>query len=79
MDIQAQKNDLIQWLLELKDEKTIDLLSSIKLSGINEKKVSISKEQEEAIKDGLKSIETGKVKSHKEVQAETKSKYPNLF
>ncbi|SNT10730.1 hypothetical protein SAMN05421640_2306 [Ekhidna lutea] len=79
MNIQSQKNDLIQWLSDLEDPKTIDLLSSIKLSDINQKKVSISKEQKDAIDTGLKSIAKGKVKSHNQVRSETKSKFPNLF
>ncbi|WP_425390660.1 hypothetical protein [Ekhidna sp.] len=79
MDIQAQKDDLIKWLSDLKDPKTIDLLSSIKLSSVNEKKVAISKEQEEAIKEGLQSIKSGRTKSHKEAQKDTHTKYPNLF
>lgn len=78
MDIQSEKLDLIQWLVELDNLKTIKLISSLKLSDEANQK-SLSKELKTALEQSLQEIEEGKTITHDEVMRLTKQKLPHLF
>lgn len=79
MDVQAQKNELIQWLSDIDDPNIIEVLTSIKFSILNKKVVKTTPEERKAIDQGLTSIETSGTKSNMEVIKTTRSKYPHLF
>jgi len=78
MNIQSEKLDLIQWLVELDDLKTIKLISSLKFSD-EANQEPLSKELKAALDQSLQEIEEGKTISHAEVMRLTKQKFPQLF
>lgn len=78
MDIQSEKLDLIQWLAELDDLKTIKLISSLKLYD-EATQEPLSKELKAALDQSLQEVEEGKTVSYAEVMRLTKQKFPQLF
>jgi len=78
MDIQAQKLDLINWLVNLKDEIIINKLYSIKQNNVKDWYIDLSNSQKEAIDKGLTDIKNGNIISHEQVMMVTKNKIQQL-
>jgi hypothetical protein len=77
MDIKEEKLELIEWLAGINDINIIKQLRIVQESNYNFEPLSAS--EKSAIDLGLKSIDEGKVHSHKSVMNEAKSKYPAFF
>ena len=81
MNIQAEKLDIIQWLAGVNDSKVIRQFMLLKRSSEEEAGAgfTFTEAEKKAIDDGLASIEAGRSKSHEEVMAATRKRYPHLF
>jgi hypothetical protein len=79
MNIQAEKLDIIQWLAGVNDIKTIRQFKLLKESNESPPTVSLTQAERDAIDKGLVSVKEGRIKSHEEVEDETRKKYPQLF
>ena len=79
MDIQAEKQDLIQWLSGVEDLRKIKLFRTLRGALEKESNTKLTKAEKSAIDKGLQSINEGKTKSHEEVMEFTKKEFPNLF
>lgn len=69
MDITIEKQNILQWLKDLKDEKVIEKILDIK------EETEISDFENQSIKKGLKDIEDGRFSSHNEVLERFKAKF----
>lgn len=78
MDLNTKKLDLINWLINLKDEAVIEQLNKIKQHGSLESYEDLPQAAKESIERGLKDIEEGRVFSHEEVMQRLKGKYAYL-
>jgi len=78
MDIQAQKLDLINWLVNLKDEIILNKLYSIKRNNVKDWYSELSNSQKEAINKGLTDIKNGNIISHEQVMMAAKNKIQQL-
>ncbi|MCX2679418.1 hypothetical protein OOZ15_05635 [Galbibacter sp. EGI 63066] len=74
MDVQAEKNRLIEWIASLNDISTINLLKYLRDSTSKDWWDELSKEEKEGIQQGLKDIEEGRVRSHEEVMSDIKKR-----
>lgn len=79
MNIQAEKLDLIQWLVGIDDRKIIKQFMLLKKSSQGNIHAELSQQEKDAIDIGLKSMKEGRSKLRKQVVEATKKKYPNLF
>lgn len=74
MDIQATKLDLIQWLIQLRDEKLIAKIQNLR----NEQTDwwdEISEEERQAIEEGLAQADRGELVPHEEVRKKISAKF----
>jgi len=71
LDIQDNKAAFIMELL-----KNFAFVKATKLT--DSKTPTLSKEQKEAINEGINDLEEGRISSHEQVREETKKRYPNL-
>jgi predicted transcriptional regulator len=69
MDITIEKQNILQWLKDLKDEKIIEKILDIK------EETEISDFENQSIQKGLKDIEDGRFSSHNEVLERFKTKF----
>jgi len=69
MDIMIEKQNILQWLKDLKDEKIIEKILDIK------EETEISDFENQSIQKGLKDIEGGRFSSHNEVLERFKVKF----
>lgn len=69
MDIAIEKQNILQWLKDLKDEKIIEKILDLKEETEN------SDFENQSIKKGLKDIEEGRFSSHDEVLQRFKTKF----
>ena len=69
MDIMIEKQNILQWLKDLKDEKIIEKILDIK------EETEISDFENQSIKKGLKDVEDGRFSSHNEVLERFKTKF----
>lgn len=69
MDITIEKQNILQWLKDLKDEKIIEKILDLK------EETEISDFENQSIKKGLKDIEDGRFSSHNEVLERFKAKF----
>ena len=76
MDIQAEKLDLIQWLVGIDDSKIIKQFMLLKKSSQGNVDAALSQREKDAIDIGLKSMKDGRSKSHKQVVEATKNPAP---
>jgi hypothetical protein len=79
MDIQADKLSLIEWLAGINDSRIIKQFKTLQQSSQQQANAPLTPAEKSAIEQGLKSIEEGKVHTHKSVMRSTKEKYPHLF
>ena len=69
MDITVEKQNILHWIENLKDEKIIEKILDLK------QETEISDFENQIIQKGLKDIELGKVSSHKEVMERFSKKF----
>ena len=69
MDITVEKQNILRWINNLKDEKIIEKILDLK------QETEISDFENQIIQKGLKDIELGKVSSHKEVMESFSKKF----
>lgn len=69
MNITIEKQNILQWLKNLKDEKIIEKILDIK------EETEISDFENQSIQKGLKDIEDGRFSSHNEVLERFKTKF----
>lgn len=74
MDIQAEKNKLINWIASLSDLSVINRLKSVREETSKDWWDDLSKEEKEGIEQGLKDVEEGRVYPHKQVMSELKKR-----
>ena len=69
MDITVEKQNILRWINNLKDEKIIEKILDLK------EETEILDFENQIIQKGLKDIELGKVSSHKEVMERFSKKF----
>ena len=69
MDITIEKQNILQWLKDLKDEKIIEKILDLK------EETEISDFENQLVQKGLKDIEDGRFSSHDEVLQRFKTKF----
>lgn len=69
MDITVEKENILRWINNLKDEKIIEKILDLK------EETEISDFENQIIQKGLKDIELGKVSSHQEVMERFSKKF----
>lgn len=77
-NIQAEKLDIIDWILHLQDASLLKKIKSLR-ADTSEQKHVFTRDQKKAIDKGLKSLEKNGGIPHSEVMEQTKNRYPNLF
>lgn len=77
MDVQADKENIIEWLAGINDSKIIRQFKSLQKS--NQLQADLTAAEKYAVDQGLKSIAEGKVHTHESVMESTREKYPKLF
>ena len=68
MNIQAEKLELIQWLISVNDVSIIEKIKSFRLKSSKDWWDEISEAEKQAIEQGLKDAEEGKLIPHNEVK-----------
>ena len=79
MDLQAEKQDLIQWLSGVEDLRKVKLFRTLRSALEKESATELTRAEKSAIDKGLQSINEGKTKSYEEAMELTKKEFPNLF
>lgn len=74
MNIQSEKLELIQWLINLNDENVIARIKSLRDEDADWWD-SLSTEETKAIREGLEQLDRGEGIPHSQVAAEAKNKY----
>lgn len=74
MDINAEKLDLIEWLLQLTDENVIAKIKQLRNEDADWWD-SLSAEEARAIREGLEELDKGEGIPHDQVVAEVRRKY----
>lgn len=69
MNIAAKKQNIVQWIQGINDEKVIEEILSLKV------KNEVSSYENELIQKGLNDILTGNVSSHEEVKKRFEAKF----
>jgi predicted transcriptional regulator len=78
MDLQAEKLDLIQWLVHLSDEKLIRKISALRKEKM-ESDAIISTEELEEIEEGKQDIKEGRYYTHEEVMNNVEDRFDDLL
>lgn len=80
MDIDTKKLDLIDWLVNLRDEEVIEELCHFKQenSSVENSYEDLPQAAKDSIERGLKDIEEGRVSSHEDVMKRLRKKHPYL-
>jgi hypothetical protein len=70
MGHEAIKLELIEWLIKLEDEETIDYLKIVKDANVLHEDwwLSLTKEQKSKLEQGLKDVDKGRITPHDEVK-----------
>jgi len=70
MGQEALKSELIEWLMMLEDEDTIDYLKSVKDANVlpDDWAIDLTEEQKSGIERGLEDVDEGRVISHDAIQ-----------
>ena len=74
MDIKAEKLDLIQWFLQLKDENVIAKIKRLRNEDADWSD-SLSGEEVKAIREGLEELDRNEGVPHNQVIVEAQKKY----
>lgn len=75
MDIKAKKLDLIEWLIHLNDETTIEKVYNLKESKVLDWYDKLPEAAKASIEKGLKEAGEGKVTPHHQVMETMRAKY----
>lgn len=67
-NFQNKKIELIQWLSNLKDESIIDQIMRLRRIDREDWFTAISREESASLEQGLKDVDSGKLRSHSEVR-----------
>jgi len=80
MDIPATKLQFIEQYLKISDEAIIEKLYQTLNNEVSKKKrLTLSKEEDEAITRGLEDLKNGRTLTGDQVRAQLKMKYPDLI
>ncbi len=74
MNLQTEKQNLIDWISQLKDESIIEDIKSLKENSSNGKDwwKDLSEAEKKGIEEGLKDIEEGRTYTYEQVKDEVK-------
>lgn len=74
MNIQSEKQSLIEWISKLEDESIIEDIKMLRENSVNGKDWwdELSDDQKKSIERGLKDAEEGRVVSYEQVKEEVK-------
>ena len=75
MDMQTKKLDLIDWLVNLEDERILDKLSSFKNEETSDWYDDVPEEAKASIQRGLEDVRQGKLIPHEKVMENIRKKY----
>jgi predicted transcriptional regulator len=75
MDVKEKKLDLIEWLLHLKDEATIEKMYQLKESTDGDWYHELPEAAKKSIQQGLKEAREGIVTPHDQVMERMRAKY----
>lgn len=75
----AEKQELIDWVKNLEDQTLLQHLKELKDSEDEKGNYMVSESEREGILRGLEDLANGRTKSHEEVQAELRQKFPHFF
>ncbi len=75
MDVNTKKLDLIEWLLNLKDEATLEKVYSLKNDTTKDWYNELPEAAKKSIKQGQKEAREGKVTPHDQVMERIRAKY----
>ncbi len=67
-NFQNKKIELIQWLSNLKDESIMDQIMRLRRIDREDWFTAISREESASLEQGLKDVDSGKLRSHSEVR-----------
>jgi len=72
MDIQTEKQNLMEWISKLEDESIIEDIKSLKENSSNWKDwwSDLSEEEKKGIEEGLRDIEEGRTYTYEQVKNE---------
>lgn len=74
MDIQTEKQNLMEWISKLEDESIIEDIKSLKENSTNRKDWwdDLSEAEKKGIEEGLRDIEEGRTYTYEQVKDEVK-------
>jgi len=75
MDMQTKELDLIDWLVNLEDERILDKLSSFKNEETSDWYDDLPEEAKASIQRGLEDVRQGKLIPHEKVMEDIRKKY----
>ncbi len=75
----AEKQELVEWVKNLKDEYLLQQLKMLKKRDSTEFEANISEAEKVAIDKALDSYQNGNFYTHDEVKEQMKKKFPQLF
>jgi predicted transcriptional regulator len=78
VDIQAEKLDLIQWLVQLSDENLIRKISALRNERMDSS-IKISNEEKLEIEEGKNDIKEGRYYTHEQVMSNVEDRFDDLL
>jgi len=77
-NLEIRKQNLFSWIIQLNDESILSRLDSLGKSKTSDNTFELTDDMKKAVDKAIESLESGKVKSHEDVMAKAKNKFPNL-
>ena len=77
-NLEIRKQNLISWIIQLNDEGLLNRLESFQKSKSADNIFELTDEMKQAVDKAIESLDAGKGKSHEEVMAKSRKKFPNL-
>ena len=77
-NLEIRKQNLISWIIQLNDEGILNRLESFQKSKSADNVFELTDEMKRAVDKAIESLDDGKGKSHEEVMAKARKKFPNL-
>ena len=74
MNLEARKVNLINWISSIQESNLIEKLEALQKEGVDWWN-KVSKEDKQAIDEGLEQLDRGEFLTHSEVRAKVKEKY----
>lgn len=78
MNIQTEKLELIEWIIQQENTSLLQQLIDIKKT-FEDPKVELSNHEKQAVQEAVDTIKSQGTISHEEVIEETKQRYAHLF